>query len=219
MDGGFRGILHLVPELPVGRNTRHLEFVLAAHDDIERTLDALRSRSSRPITYAHQNIVYRFFRSVGRTTPSAYASGLTVGYNVAGSLHRNALAVRGTLEHEIFHLNDQALGYWSERALADVHGRILARCNGARRCLAPYAPTATVVRGGTYYSFQPGNGSAVVEYGAEIATRFLDEQREMLERGRLRSPAFKCRTPENAEAYARVAEQFFGGVDLTPPCH
>lgn len=218
MDGGFRGVLQLVPELPVGRQARHLDYVLRAHDAIETTLRGLREHARAPVTYFHRNVVYRFFRSVGRTTPSAYASGLRIGYNVAGSLHRNETAVRGTLVHEIFHLNDQAVGYWSERNLADVHARIIARCQGARACLAPYAPTATVVRGGTYYSFQPDNGSAVVEYAAEIGTRFLDEHAQILAGGRLRGVAFKCRAPENALVYARVSAQFFGGVDLTPPC-
>jgi hypothetical protein len=218
MDGGFRGLLHLVPERPVGRYARHLDYVLAAHDDIEATLVALRAHARRPITYQHRAIVYRFFRSVGRTTPSAYASDVTIGYNVSGSLHRNAEAVRKTLVHEIFHLNDQAAGSWSERTLVAQHRAIVDRCQGARACLALYAPTDMVVRGGTYYSFQPDNGEAVVEYAAELASRFIEEHREILARGRLRRPAFKCRAPENAVAYASVSSAFFGGVDLTPPC-
>jgi hypothetical protein len=74
------------------------------------------------------------------------------------------------------------------------------------------------VRGGTYYAFQPDNGDAVLEYGAELASRYLLDQRAMLEQGRVPAPVFKCATPENAQAYAKVGQAFFGGVDLTPPC-
>ncbi len=218
MDGGFRGLLHLVPEWPLGRHARHLAYIADAHDGIERTLAGLRARSTRPVAYRHQDIVYRFFRSVGRTTPSAYASSWTIGYNVSGSLNRSAASVRATIVHEVFHLNDEAAGYWSESHLGEIHARIVARCGVARPCLAPYAPTRSTVRGGTYYSFQPDNGSAVVEYAAEIASRYVDEHTQMLERGRLREPAWKCKTPENGAVYALVANGFFGGVDLTPSC-
>jgi hypothetical protein len=224
MDGGFRGQLEIVPEWPLGRHARHVRWVLAAHDEIERVLVALRARAgANPVRYRHTNLVYRFMRSVGRTTPSAYASGFTIGYNVSGSLHRSAAAVHSTLTHEVFHLNDEVRpngpdDRWSVRNLTDLHSRIVARCGTARRCLAPYAPTRTAVRGGTYYSFQPGNGDAVVEYGAEIATRYLEEQGAMIDRGRLAGSPWKCATPENEQAYRRVAEQFFGGVDLTPSC-
>lgn len=215
MDGGFRGLLELVPEWPIGRHRRHLAAILAAHDDIEATLVALGRGAPQPIRYRHRGVVYRFFRSVGRTTPSAYASSWTIGFNVSGSLHRNADAIRGTLAHEIFHLNDQAAGTWSLAQLGEVHARILARCGTSRRCLAPYAPTSTTVRGGTYYAFQPDNGASVMEYGAEIAARYLDEHRQLLRTGRLARPAFKCGPEENAIAYARVATAFFGGVDRT----
>ena len=89
----------------------------------------------------------------------------------------------------------------------------------ARRCLAPYSPTTTTVRGGTYYAFQPDNGDAVLEYGAELASRYLLDQRAMLEQGKLPAgPAFKCATAENGQAYKKVGAAWFGGVDLTPSC-
>src|SRR5690606_9231625 len=124
----------------------------------------------------------RFFRSVGRTTPSAYASGWTVAYNVSGSLHTSADAVRETMFHETFHLNDTAHGRWSATALTSHYRAILDRCTrGAMletACLRPYAPNETMVRGGTYYAFQPGNG--VWEYAAELAIRYYREHRDVL---------------------------------------
>lgn len=217
MDGGFRGLVRLVPERPVGRFVRHLRWVRAAHEDIAHLLATVEARATRPVRYRHRGLVYAFFRSVGRTTPSAYASDWHVGYNVAGALHRNEASVRSTLVHEIFHLNDQVLGF-SRRELAQVHGRIQIRCGVDRRCLAPYAPTSLTVRGGTYYAFQPDNGDAVAEYAADLASRWFEEQGAMLEDGRLPGVPWKCRTEENAEAYRRIADLVFGGVDLTPPC-
>jgi hypothetical protein len=216
MDGGFRGRIRIVPAWPTRGALRHLQAVARAHDTIERTLSALRGRTSSPVRYRHRGIVYRFLRSVRRTTPSAYAIDWNIGYNVLGSLNRNDEAILTTLVHEIFHLNDS--DGFSERELRAVHSAIGGRCGVARRCLAPYSPTATTVRGGTYYAFQPDNGDAVVEYGAELASRYFLEQREMLERGRLAAPAFKCATAENAQAYAKVGAAFFAGVDLTPSC-
>lgn len=217
MDGGFRGRIHLVPAWPTRTAQRHLQAIVRAHDAIEETLVALRARTSQPVRYRHRNIVYRFCRSVRRTTPSAYAGGWTIGYNVAGSLHKSEAAILTTLVHEIFHLNDDDDGF-STRELTGLHAAIIARCGTARRCLAPYSPTATTVRGGTYYAFQPDNGDAVLEYGAELASRYLLDQRAMLEHGRVPPPVYKCETPENAQAYAKVGKAFFGGVDLTPAC-
>jgi len=217
MDGGFRGIIELVPAWPTGRRTRLLGWVLGAHDRIERVLARTRAVAARPVAYEHRGVTYEFVRSVGRHTPSAYASEWTIGFNVEGSLHRNADAVTATLVHEILHLNDEQ-DRFTMYALRPLHDSILARCRGASRCLATYAPTRVRVRGGTYYSFQPNNGDAVVEYGAEVASRWFDEHEELERTGRLRSPPFKCGAPENAEAYRRVANQFFGGVDLTPAC-
>jgi hypothetical protein len=216
MDGGFRGRIRIVPAWPTRNALRHLKAVARAHDVVEQTLSALRSRTKSTVRYRHRGIVYRFLRSVGRTTPSAYAFEWNIGYNVLGSLNRNDEAILTTLVHEIFHLND-ADGF-SARELRTIHDAIGARCGVARRCLAPYSPTATTVRGGTYYAFQPDNGDAVVEYGAELATRYFLEQRAMIERGKLAAPAFKCATAENAQAYAKVGATFFGGVDLTPSC-
>lgn len=217
MDGGFRGIIELVPAWPIGRNARLLAWVRGAHDRIERVLGSVRPFAVRPIAYAHRGITYRFVRSVGRRTPSAYASSWTVGFNVEGSLHRSPDAVTATLVHEILHLNDESDG-WTASSLRSIHASILARCRGSARCLSRYAPTPVRVRGGTYYSFQPDNGDAVVEYGAELASRWFAEHEELDRTGRLRRPPFKCLAPENAAAYSLVAQRFFGGVDRTPAC-
>ena len=73
----------------------------------------------------------------------------------------------------------------------------------------------TIVRGGTYYSFQPGNG--VGEYAAELALRYYREQRAAL-RALPRPRPFKCGPPENARAWALVRDELFGGIDVVPPC-
>ena len=44
------------------------------------------------------------------------------------------------------------------------------RCGVRTACLAPYAPTATIVRRGTYYAFQPGND--VREYARQRLRRY-----------------------------------------------
>src|SRR5688572_771661 len=121
--------------------------------------------------------------------PSAYAQDRSIAYNVAGSLHTSSDAVRETLFHEIFHLNDAARGGWSSQALSAIYDKIVARCGTDRKCLRPYAPMETTVRGGTYYAFQPGNG--VHEYAAELGTRYYREHRAVLKKQALAKPAFQ----------------------------
>jgi len=226
MDGGFRGKLHLVPEPPVARHRKHLAWVAAAAADFTWFFGELESRADRasaagapagPPLFRHQPIAWRFFRSVGRTTPSAYASGWTVAYNVSGSLLRSEDATRETLFHEIFHLNDGARA-WSRRALGAIYDGIVARCGARTACLTPYGPTTTKVRGGTYYAFQPDNGDGVHEYAAEIAMRYYQDHRALLRGDKLAGPAFKCGPAESAKAWSLLVEEFFGGVDLVPAC-
>lgn len=217
MDGGWRGELHLVPELPVGQYRKHLQWVVQSFEDIDAFfagLDARRPAGTRS-TYRYKALEFRFFRSVGRTTPSAYATGWEVSYNVSGSLHANVDAVRETMFHEIFHSNDAAHGQWSSKALTSIVDGILDRCGQKTACLAPYAPGTTMVRGGTYYAFQKGNG--VWEYAAELATRYFQEHRAILKGDRLAKPPFKCGPPENGKAWSALVDEFFG-VDLTPAC-
>lgn len=226
MDGGFRGKIRLVPEPPIGKHRRHLAWVAAARRDVDAFFGALERIAKKPIAYRRKPLAYRFFRSVGRTTPSAFAEGETVGYNVSGSLHTSAEAVRDTIFHEVFHLVDASLGDWSARALRPVFDSIVARCGARAACLRPFAPGDTMVRGGTYYAFQPDNGDAVHEYAAELALRYFREQREALTSdpaARYRPSAaapghFKCGPPENRRAWDAITADLFGDADATPPC-
>ena len=218
MDGGFRGTIEIVPEPPDGSYRTHLKWVLAAQREIADFLDAIGARAETPIEYHHGPLDWRFFRSVDRTTPSAYAQGWEVAYNVRGSLNKSAISVRELIFHETFHLNDQQRGYWSRAALGDDVDRIVAECGTDVACLTPYAPGKTRVRGGTYYAFQPDNGDIAREYAAELAVRYFIEQRAMLAGEPLAEPAFKCGPEANAFAMQALADEFFGGVDLVPDC-
>ena len=210
-DGGYRGKLHLVPHLPLGTERRHLDWAVGALDDF----DDFFGRLGGTPNYRWRALDFRFFESVKRRTPSAYAVDWAVAYNVSGSLFGSEAGVRGTLFHEVFHLNDQAHGNWSYRALSGIYDRIVAKCGVKVSCLEPYTPDSIKVRGGTYYDFQPGNG--VGEYGADIARRYYSEHRALLRKERP-GPAFKCGNEENAKAWGLVVQEFFGGVDLVPAC-
>jgi hypothetical protein len=216
MEGGFRGKLHLVPEVAMGRYRRHLEWVAAALHDFDAFFAELVAPA--PVRYRFRPLAFRFFRSVGRTTPSAYAEGWSVSYNVSGSLHRSADAVRETLFHEIFHLNDAARDDWSKRRLLPTFDAVVARCGTRVACLRPYAPGDTMVRGGTYYAFQPDNGEPVHEYGAELALRWYREQRAVQRGERLAQAPFKCGPEENRRAWEAIVAELFGGADAVPAC-
>ena len=139
-----------------------------------------------------------------------------MAYNVNGSIDTSADRVRETLFHEIFHLDDADHGDWSPRHLTSIQDAIERKCGTRTPCLAPYAPTSTIVRRGTFYAFQPGND--VHEYAAEVALRWYEEQRAVV-RGEPRvRPAFKCGPDENRRAWEAIAEEFFGGADLVPGC-
>jgi hypothetical protein len=242
MDGGWRGKLKLVPALLVGRHRRHLKRIARALEDIDGFMRGLgkhlkkgggRSSTHRSrMRYRYTALAIKAFRSVRRRTPSAYAWGWSVAYNVNGSLLGHQRGVRETLFHELFHLNDHHHRDWSERVLGKLHKRIIQRCTLGRgqrrrqrqrthaklskRCLKPYAPHRTTVRGGVYYAFHPESG--VGEYGAELAVRYFLEQRAVLGKRRRRPPPFKCRNRVNARAWRLLAQEFFGGVDLVPAC-
>jgi len=168
--------------------------------------------------YRWRAVQFRFVRSVGKHTPSAYASSWTIIYNVEGSLLTSAEGVRETLVHELFHLNDEAHGDWSAKTLGSDYDAIVKKCGTKDTCLAPYAPNSTVVRGGTFYAFQPNNGAGVHEYAAELAVRYYKEQSEMRAKGKLSKRAFKCGPGENGRSWKALVDEFFGGRDLTPPC-
>lgn len=219
MDGGFRGTIHLVPELPVGRYRRHLSWVKSATVKIGDFFGALFADLPPP-PYRFQALQFRFVRSLDKHRPSAYALGWAIEYNVEGSLNIDEKSVRETLFHELFHLNDQAHGRWSAAHLRQDYQAILTKCgpHPSIKCLAPYAPNDTMVRGGTFYAFQQNNGDTVEEYAAELAVRYFKEQSEMLKAHKLSRPAFKCGPAENARAWQAVVSEFFSGRDLVPPC-
>ncbi len=217
MDGGYRGTITLVPQLPTGGHEKHLRWTV----DALRGFDEFFARlgGDRAPTYRWRGLRLRYVRSLAKRTPSAYAIDWSITYNVRGSLMTSAPRVAETLFHEIFHLNDAAHGDWSVRALAADYDAIVARCGVRSACLAPYAPGTTKVKAtGTYYAFQPGNGESVREYGAELAVRYWHEQTEMLDRGALGRPAFKCGPAENARAWQALVDEFFAGRDLVPAC-
>jgi hypothetical protein len=214
MEGGFRGTLSLVPELPVGKRRAHLDWFARAAADYDRFFDALTEGHAERIRYRWRALGLRFMRSVNRTTPSAFALGWSIAYNVDGSLNTSADAVRELLFHEIFHLNDAAHGDWSVAALGPIFDAIEARCHASIACLTPFAPTTMKVRGGTYYAFQPNNGQAVREYAAELALRYYQEQRRLTRHETPRRP-FKCGPKENAQAWQLIKDEFWGGIDAT----
>lgn len=216
-DGLYRGKLHFVPRLPVGEHRKHLEWLAAALTEYDDFFTGLEKKAGKPTGYRWKPLELRFFESVKARTPSAWASDWCVGYNVAGSLFYSAAGVRETMFHELFHLNDFERGGWSRKALSAVYDRIVAKCGTAVKCLAPYSPDGIIVKmkGGTYYDFMPENG--VQEYAADVAKRWFVEERE-LKAGRKVAKPFKCLTPENAEAWKLVADEFFGGVDDVPAC-
>jgi hypothetical protein len=219
MDGGYRGKIHLVPQLPIGAHRQHLQWVAQAMRSIDEFFRAAFADPPAP-RYRWRGVAFRFVRSVGKRTPSAYAAGWVIEYNVAGSLLTSAAGVRETLIHELFHDNDEDHGDWSARRLQADYAAILARCGQrpAVACLAPYAPNTTMVRGGTFYAFQQNNGNAVHEYAAELAVRYFQEQGEMLAAGKLGGRAFKCGPAENARAWQALVDEFFAGRDLVPAC-
>ncbi len=219
-DGGYRGVIALVPTLPVGPDRKHLAWVAGAMTDFDGFFAALAARAARDgraaPRYRWRGLSLRFFRSVGNTTPNAFAWGWTIAYNVRGSIDTTPDAARETLFHEIFHLDDADHGDFSPAHLGPLQQAIEQRCGVRTACLAPYAPTGTIVRRGTYYAFQPGNDAH--EYAAEVALRFYRENRAVLLGQKAAGPAFKCGPDENRRAWEALRDEFFGGVDLVPAC-
>jgi hypothetical protein len=220
-SGGFRGQIHLVPQLPIGAYENHLEWISSARIDHQKFFESiakLAAAAGHELKYRWKAIRFRFTRSVGGHRPSAYAVDWSIAYNVEGSLNLNADAVRETLFHEMFHLNDQAHGDFTPGAFGSFFDAIVKRCGTRIECLAPFAPNDTRVRGGTYYAFQPNNGQAVHEYGAELAVRYYKEQRAILAGRAPPLHPFKCGPDPNPVTWKKMVDEFFGGVDLVPPC-
>ncbi len=218
MDGVYRGKIHLVPELPVGKYRAHLERINYSTKSIDEFFTKLFDKQTAP-AYRWRGIQLRFVRSVGKRTPSAYAMGWLFAYNVEGSLLTTNDGVRETYFHELFHSNDGDHGDWSTKALRKDYDAIVKKCPGVTiKCLAPYAPNDTTVRGGTYYAFQQNNGDGVHEYAAELAVRYWEEHMEILAKGKLAKRPFKCGPPENGRSWKVLVDEFFSGRDLTPAC-
>jgi hypothetical protein len=211
-NGGYRGVIHLVPQRPIGPERKHLEFAAQALLDIDAFLTDTQSLAEVPLAYRWRALELRFFRSIKKRTPAAFAVDWTVSYNVNGTLNGSLPVVRGLLFHEVFHLNDDG---WSEKELAEDYDAIVKRCGTGIECLTRYVPEPLIVKGGTYYSFMPGNG--VREYAADLALRYFKEQREVMAGAVVKKP-FKCQAPENARAWWKLVQRFFGGVDRVPSC-
>jgi hypothetical protein len=219
MDGGYRGKIHLVPQLPEGKYHQQIVWV----DKALHAIDDFFSGFDKKPSYRWRKLQLNFVRSVGKRTPSAYAMGWSITHNVVGSLLTSERGVRETYFHELFHLNDFDHGDWSAKTLTSDYKAIIKKCGvtGAKavKCLAPFAPNDTKVKAtGTYYAFQPNNGDSVHEYAAELAVRYFKEQSEMTASGKLSRAAFKCGPAENARAWKGLVDEFFGGHDLVPEC-
>src|SRR5262249_54527282 len=61
MDGGYRGMLHLMPALPTGTERAHLEWVADAFREYERFFDALSTHGAARFRW--RELAVRFFRS------------------------------------------------------------------------------------------------------------------------------------------------------------
>ncbi|MBX3229447.1 MAG: hypothetical protein KIT84_17485 [Labilithrix sp.] len=228
IDGGYRGMIKIEPAVPIHADRKHLEWIAGAMRDFDQFFDELArygadagivSASKR---YRVKPITLRFMRSVNGRSPSAYASDWTVAWNLNGSLHTSADAVRETLFHELFHLNDYTHlspegSPWSLPVLGGIYKDIVRQCGATTACLGPFTPNGTMVRGGTYYSFQPGND--VREYAAELALRYYRDQRARLRRLTPEEKPFKCTGQErNRRAWELMRDEFFSGIDAVPAC-
>lgn len=216
---GYRGDeVQLFPALPVGEHRHHLQWLLTSLEAFDSFVSALQARTDKPVTFGLRPRAFVFFRTAGGSYPSAYSWQGSIGYNLEGPLHTNARDVHETLFHELFHLNDEQRGGWSYTALTPIFDSIVERCGGAdHECFTPFAPHGTVVPEGTYYAFDERTRD-VREYAAELALRYFLEHEAVLSGGPPSVPAFKCLTAENRRAWSRLAEEFFGGADLTPEC-
>ncbi len=213
-DNG-RGVqVRLLPARPIAKNRIHLEWIAAAFRDYAQFKQGLEQHAG-PIAFRDRPIHFRFFYSEKGGMPSAFAVKNNIGYNLYGAVNVSEEAVRETLFHEIFHLNDGERESFSEKHLGKLYADILARCGKSMVCLTPYAPTDTKMNG-FFYAFAPRSG--VREYAAELALRYYREQRLMLRKEPLPGVPFKCGPPENARAYQAIRDAFFGGADLVPPC-
>ncbi len=215
--GTHVGDVDVLPALPIGEYRHHLAWVLSSLEAFATVLQQLGRVADKPIAFRVTQLPLRFYRTERARFPSAYFVDGSVAYNVHGELHDTEVSSRETLMHELFHLNDARESDWSEGALGPIYDHIALKCHGSDACLRRYAPHETRVAGGTFYAFHSATGS-VAEYGAELAIRYYREQRARIVGIPMKAPPFKCRAPENLAAWNLLAETFFGGADLVPPC-
>jgi hypothetical protein len=219
---GYRGIIQFVPEPPIGAYQQQLLWVLEGFTDIDTMLRSFETIAKQELPFRWTDLELKFYRTIKRKTPNAYATRWEVAYNVVGSMFTSQAVVTETLVHEIFHLNDEEHGVWSVKVLNTNYLKILKECavKGKKvpdtKCLTPYSPGSVKVTGGTYYSFQPGND--VREYAAELALRYYQEQHAYWREDKKKPKPFKCMTQDNADNWKLFVDEFFLGIDLVPEC-
>jgi hypothetical protein len=206
----------LFPALPVGEHRHHLRWLHSSLVAFDGFVGALSSRADKPVSFQARPRGFAFFQTAAPAYPSAYCSEDVIAYNVHGPLHGDPREMHETLFHELFHMNDAARNAWSVSALGPLYESIIERCADDHECLAPFAPHRTLVPDGTYYAFDPRTRD-VREYAAELAVRYFLEHEAILAGEPAKSP-FKCAMAENHVAWSRLVGEFFGGVDLSPPC-
>jgi hypothetical protein len=216
IDGAHLGEVRLWPASPSGAYRHHVDWLAEAIGRYDALLFEVAKAAQAPMEFRTRPHGFRFYRTEERSFPSAYALEGVVAYNLEGELHTNAEDVASTLFHELFHLNDQAHGDWSERTLSPIFDSIREQCGEDHSCFSRFAPDVTQVPDGTYYAFDARTGS-VREYGAELALRWFHENESVLAAGALGRP-FKCDNERNAAAWAMLIGEFFGGGDLVPEC-
>lgn len=94
MDGGYRGKIRLVPQLPLGVYRKHLTWTDGALRSIDAFFAELFANQTTAPNYRWRALSLRFVRSINKRTPSAYAFGWTIEHNVEGSLLTSAPGTR-----------------------------------------------------------------------------------------------------------------------------
>ena len=181
---------------------------------------ATRSPPRRRRAIAGARLAFRFVRSVGKRTPSAYADGWAVEYNVEGSLLTSAAGVRETLFHELFHTNDEDHGDWSASSLQTDYDAILAQVRPAEQPL-PGALRAEHDDGARRHLLcvpaeQRQRGARVRGRARACATSA--NRARCSPAASCRRPAFKCGPAENGRAWSALVDEFFAGRDRVPAC-
>ena len=215
MDGGYRGKIHLVPQLPIGSYRNHIVWVSAAMTAFDEFFTALfKDHASTELSLARPRVPVR-----------------------ALDQEAHAERVRDELDDRI-QRRRLAADERDRRARDDVSRAVSPQRRRARRLVGEDSRRPTTTRSSRSAGQSAGAGAvraerhegprdrhllrvpaeqrrAVHEYAAELAVRYFKEQTEMLAAGKLK-PAFKCGPPENARAWQALVDEFFAGRDLVP---